>query len=122
MCFKMIYNFFSHSKSLIFFQTAETGRNFGYFGKIALIKSRNRNIFQYLNKIYICDKFTFQQCIICLCYFHHSQMNGGGGGGGWSSPRTFSVLYSAKVCIMIQTYEMTKLRFWIKEEMYASSS
>ena len=44
------------------------------------MKSQNRNILKkYLNKILISDKFPFEQCIICLCYFNRSKMKGGRG-------------------------------------------
>ena len=44
-CASKLYIICSYFKSLKFFRTAESGRNFGYFAKIAH-KVRNRNIMQ----------------------------------------------------------------------------
>ena len=65
----------SYLKGLEFFQTTEES-NFDHFTKIAH-KVAKSEFFQ-ISRVLISDKFSFQRCIICLCYFNHSQMNGGG--------------------------------------------
>ena len=61
----------------------------------------------------ISDKFSFQQCIICVCYFNSSQMTGGGlwvgegGGGGGETP---PVLYPAK-CVQSERFKKRSAHF-----------
>ena len=49
----------------------------------------NIKAFKYLNRILISNKFPFQRCIICPCYFNRSEMNG---------RHSVSVLYFEKLC------------------------
>ena len=66
------------------FSDSRKWSNFGRYSKIAHKVAKSKYFFKYLNTILICAKFSFQRCIISLCYINFSEMNGrrGGGGGG----------------------------------------
>ena len=99
-----IHNIFTFRESEIF-QTAENGRNFGQ--SVKNVHSLKIEIFyKYLNRILTSHKFSFQICIMCLCYFNRSQIIDAGGGeeGRGAAPHSSSVLYSAKVCNFINAF------------------
>ena len=63
---------------------------------------------KYLDRALISRNFSFQRCIICLCYFNCSQMNrdrevGRGGMGSPSPPRSGS--HSVK-CVFVSLYSI----------------